>query len=73
MRFAIDNKIISKPLNHPCEDDTFDMHKRSGELNHAKTSNVLLNFNLVRNLPINGCKLIFDYIHLLEQEQFDEK
>ena len=73
MRFAIDNKIISKPLNYLYEDGTFDIHKRSGEINHATTFNVLLNFNLVRTLAINGYKLILDYIHLIEQEQFDEK
>ena len=73
MRFAIDNKIILKPLNYPFEDGTFDIHKRSGEINYATTINVLLNFDLVRTPPINGYKLIFDYIHLLEKEQFDEK
>ena len=73
MRFAIDNKIIPKPLNYPYEDGSFDVHKRSGEINYATTINVLLNFDLVRTPPINWYKLIFDYIHLLEQEQFDEK
>ena len=73
MRFAINNKIIQKPLNYLYEDSAFDVPKRSGEMNHAKTFNILFNCNLVRILPINSYKLIFDYIHLLEQEQFDEK
>mgnify|MGYP000032309007 CR=1 FL=1 len=73
MRFAIDKKINPKPLNYPYEDGNFDIYKRSGEINYATTINVLLNFDLVRTPPINGYKLIFDYIHLLEQEQFDEK
>ena len=73
MRFAIDNKIIPKPLNYTYEDGSCDVHQRLGEINYAKTLYVLLNFDLVRTLPINGYKLIFEYIHLLEQEQFDEK
>ena len=72
MRFAIDYKIIQKPLNYSYEDGTFDKPKRSGEMNYAKTFNMLLNCNLVRTLPINKYKFTFDYFHLLEQEQFDE-
>ena len=73
MRFAIDNKIIPKPLNYHFENGTFDINKRSGENNYASTFNVLLNCNLVRTVLINEHKLIFDYIKLFEQEQFDEK
>ena len=68
MRFAIDNKIIKKPLNYTYKDGYFDIPKRSGEINNATTFNVLLNCNLVRTLPINRYKLTFDYIHFLEQE-----
>ena len=72
MRFGIDNKIIQKPLTYLYEDCTFDIPKRSGEINHATTLNVLFNCNLVRTLSVNRYKLTFDYFHLLGQGQFDE-
>ena len=72
MQFSIDNKIIQNPLNYLYEHSTFNIPKKSWEGYRARTFNMLINCNLVRTPAIKGYKLKFDYIHLLEQEQFDE-
>ena len=71
--FLTDCKDTSNIVFHKDKNHTNIFTDTSGEINYATTISVLLSFDLVRTLPINGYKLIFDYIHLLEQEQFDEK
>ncbi len=72
MLFTSDNKIFKKPSYTSYEERTFELAKTLGEKNYVKPSNVFKNWNLVRSFATNRYKLISDYIHLLEQEQFDE-
>ena len=68
MRFAIDNKIIEKPLHYFYEERTFEIPKRSREKNYFTPFNILKNWDLVMTFAIYNYKLTFDYIHLIEQE-----
>ena len=72
MKFTYHNKIIGEPLQYFCEEETFELSKRLGEKNYDIPFKVLINYDLVRTFAINSYKLISDYIHLLELEQFDE-
>ena len=71
MQFTPDNKISEKPLHSFYEEGTFELLKRLEEGNYASPFKVLINYYLVRTFAINSYKLISDYIHLLDQEQFD--
>ncbi len=73
MLFTSDNKIFKKPLYSYNEAGTFKLAKNLGEKNYFKPFNVFINWNLVRTFATNRYKLISDYIHLLEKEQFDER
>ena len=72
MLLTFDNKIFEKPLYSSYVEGTFELAKTLGENNYVKPFNVFKNWNLVRTFATNRYKLISDYIHLLEQEQFDE-
>lgn len=72
MLFTSNNKIFEKLLYSFYEEGTFELAKTLGEKNYVKPFNVLKNWNLVGTFATNRYKLISDYIHLLEQEQFDE-
>ena len=72
MLFTSVNKIFKKPLYSFYEEGTFELAKTLEEKNYVKPFNVFKNWNLVRNFATTTYKLISDYIHLLEQEQFDE-
>ena len=72
MRFINPHKIIGEALHSFYEEETFELTKRLEEKNHVVPFKLLVNFDLVRTFAINSYKLTFDYIHLLEQEQFDE-
>ena len=72
MKFTSHNKIIEEPLQYFYEEETFELPKRLGEKNYAIPFKVLINYDLVRTFASNSYKLISYYIHLLEQEQFDE-
>ena len=72
MLFTSDNKIFKKPSYSSYEERTFELAKTLGEKNYVKPFNVFKNWNLVRTLATNRYKLISDYIHLIEEEQFDE-
>ncbi len=73
MLFTSVNKIFKKPLYSFYEEGTFELAKTLEEKNYVKPFNVFKNWNLVRNFATTTYKLISDYIHLLEQEQFDEQ
>ena len=73
MLFTSDNKIFKKSLYSFYEEGTFELAKTLGEKNYVKPFNVFKNWNLGRTFANNRYKLISDYIHLLEQEQFDER
>ena len=72
MLFTSVNKIFKKPLYSFYEEGTFELAKTLEEKNFVKPFNVFKNWNLVRNFSTTTYQLISDYIHLLEQEQFDE-
>ncbi len=72
MLFKSDNKIFEKPLYSSYEEGTFELAKTLGEKNYVKPFNVFRNWNLVRTCATKTYKLTSDFIHLLEQEQFDE-
>ena len=72
MLITSNNKIFEKPLYSSYEEGTFELSKTFEEKNYLKSFNVFKNWNLVRTFATNSYKLISDYIHLLEQEQFDE-
>ena len=72
MQFIYDKKIIGEPLHYFYKEETFELPKRLEKKNYAIPFKVLINFNLIKTFAINRYKLTSDYIHLLEQEQFDE-
>ncbi len=72
MLFTSDNKIFKKPLFSSFEEGTFELAKTLEGKNYVKPFYVFKNWNLVRTFATNRYKLISDYIHLLEEEQFDE-
>ena len=72
MLFKSDEKIFKKPLYSSCEEGTFELAKTLEEKNYVKPFNVFKHWNLVKTFATIRYKLISDYIHLLEQEQFDE-
>ena len=72
MLFISDNKIFKKPLNSSYEEGTFELAKTLGEKNYVKLFNLFQNWNFIGTFRTNRYKLTSDYIHLLEQEQFDE-
>ena len=72
MLFTSNNKIFEKLLYSSYEEGTFELAKTLGEKNYVKPFNLFKNWNLVRTFATNRYKLISDYIHLLEREQFDE-
>ena len=73
MKFTSNNNIFEEPLNEFDEEKNFVLAKRLEDENYAKPSHELKNWYLVRTFEINRYKLTSNYIHLLEQEQFDEK
>ena len=72
MLFKSDNKIFKKPFHTSYEEGTFELAKTLGEKNYVKPFNLFKNWNLVRTFATNRYKLISDYIHLIQEEQFDE-
>ena len=72
MKFKSHNKLNVVPLHYFYEEETFELLKRLGKKNYAIPFKVLINYCSLRTFAINSYKLISDYIHLLEQEQFDE-
>ena len=72
MLFTSNNKIFEKLLCFSYEEGTFEIAKTLGEKNYVKPFNLFKNWNFVGTFATNRYKLTSDYIHLLEQEQFDE-
>ncbi len=72
MKFTCHNKVIGEPLKYFYKEEAFELPKRLGDKIYALPFKVLINYYLVGIFAINSYKLISDYIHLLEQEQFDE-
>ena len=72
MKFTSDNKISEELVNSFNEKMTFELAKRLQEENYAKPFDGLKDWHLLRALGINRPELTSDYIHLLDQEPFDE-
>jgi len=51
---------------------TFELAKRLEDENYASPFDGLKDWHLLRALAINRPELTSDYIHLLDQEPFDE-
>ena len=73
MKFTSDNKISEELVNSFNEEMTFELAKRLQEENYATQFDGLKDWHLLRALAINRPELTSDYIHLLDQEPFDEK
>ena len=72
MKFINQSKIIEETLDSYYEEETFKLPKRLGEKIYSIPFKLLINYDLVRTFAINRSKLISNYVHHLEQEQFDE-
>ena len=73
MLFTSNNKIFEKLLYSSYEEGTFELAKNLGEKNYVKLLNLFKNWNFVGTFATNRYKLTSDYIHLLEQDQLDER
>ncbi len=71
MKSTFDNKIHDKLLCPFNKEETIELDKKLEVEIYAKYFNIL-NYDLLRTLLINRPELTFDYIHLVDQEPFDE-
>ena len=65
-------KISEELVSSFNEDMTYDLAKRLEEDNYPSPFDALKDWHLLRALAINRPELTIEYIHLLDQEQFDE-
>ena len=72
MEFTSENKISEDLVNSFNEEMTFELAKRLEEDNYMTPFDGLRDWHLLRALAINRPELTSDYIHLLDQEPFDE-
>ena len=72
MKFIDDNKISEELVNSFNEEMTFELAKRLEDDNYITPFDGLKDWHLLRALAINRPELTADYIHLLDQEPFDE-
>ncbi len=72
MKLTSDNKISEDLVNSFNEEMTFELAKRLEEENYDTPFDGLKDWHLLRALAINRPELTSDYIHLLDQEPFDE-
>ena len=72
MKSASHNKISEELVNSFNEEMTFELAKRLEDENYATPFDGLKDWHLLRALAINRPELTSDYIHLLDQEPFDE-
>ena len=66
------NKISEELVNSFNEEKTFELAKRLEDENYDSPFEGLKDWHLLRALAINRPELTSDYIHLLDQEPFDE-
>ena len=66
------NKISEELVNSFNEEMTFQLAKRLEGREHSSPFEGLKDWHLLRALAINRPELTYDYIHLLDQEPFDE-
>ncbi len=72
MKFTDQNKISEELVNSFNEEMTFELAKRLEDDNYITPFDGLKDWHLLRALAINRPELTADYIHLLDQEPFDE-
>ena len=72
MGFISEYKISEELVNSFDEKMTFELAKRLEEDNYITPFEGLKDWHLPRALAINRPELTSDYIHLLDQEPFDE-
>ena len=72
MKFISENQISEELLNSFDEEMTLDLAKRLEEDDYKSPFDGLQDWHLLRALAINRPELTSDYIHLLDQEPFDE-
>ena len=72
MKFIDENKINEELVNSFNEEMTFELAKRLEDDNYITPFDGLKDWHLLRALAINRPELTADYIHLLDQEPFDE-
>ena len=72
MKFIYENKISKELVNSFNEEMTFELAKRLEDDNYITPFDGLKDWHLLRALAINRPELTADYIHLLDQEPFDE-
>ena len=72
MKFNYENTISEELVNSFNEEMTFELAKRLEDDNYITPFDGLKDWHLLRALAINRPELTADYIHLLDQEPFDE-
>ena len=72
MEFTKENKISAELVNSFNEEMTYELAKRLEEENYATPFEGLQDWHLLRALAINRPELTSEYVHLLDQEPFDE-
>ena len=72
MEFKAENKISSELVNSFNEEMTYELAKRLEDDNYCTPFDGLKDWHLLRAIAINRPELTSDYIHLLDQEPFDE-
>ena len=72
MKFISENQISKELVNSFDEKMTLELATRLEEDNYMTPFDGLKDWHLLRALAINRPELTSDYIHLLDQEPFDE-
>ena len=72
MEFISENKNSEELVNSFDEEMTLELAKRSEDDNYITPFDCLKDWYLFKPLAINRPELTFYYIHLLDQEPFDE-
>jgi len=72
MKFTAEDTISEELVNSFNEEKTYELAKRLEEDNYLTPFDGLQDWHLLRALAINRPELTSDYIHLLDQEPFDE-
>ena len=72
MELNYENRISEELVNSFDEQMTFELAKRLEDDNYISPFDGLKDWHLLRALAINRPELTADYLHLLDQEPFDE-
>ena len=72
MKLVSENKMSEELVNFSDEGMTLELSTRLEGVNYNNPFDCLKNWHLLRALAINRSELTTNYIHLLDQEPFDE-